>query len=123
MSIFDKECPRDPRDAYREGERSRWIDRNPYEHGKWGDYECRRAYEEWDRGREDHMREERQEEERQREAQERAYYERQQAAQQDEERLYYEALEAQQMQYSEEDIRETERLQPPAAQGSGPQEK
>lgn len=52
MSIFDKECPSNPRDAYYEGRRSREYERNPYEHGRdaFADRDCREANEEFERG-------------------------------------------------------------------------
>lgn len=53
MGYWDKECPSDPRDAFREGRRARSTERNPYEHGRdpWADRECQEAHEEWSRGK------------------------------------------------------------------------
>lgn len=113
MGWYDeKECPRDPYDAYREGRRSESYDRNPYKHGEYGDYECRRAYEEWERGHryaEYDRQEERQAEEREQrrrhEAEQQRYYEEQAYLEQ-------QAYEYQQMQYAEQDIRDAEAAQP-----------
>lgn len=90
MSYWDKECPRDSYDAYREGRRSRSYDSNPYEHGSdpWADRDCQEAHREWERGHRaaEYEREEerREEEARERRAAERRAYEREQ-----EEREYY----------------------------------
>jgi hypothetical protein len=54
MGYFDDECPSNREEARRRGERDyeagRPSYRNPYEHGQYGDYDCRRAYEAWDDG-------------------------------------------------------------------------
>lgn len=60
---YEKECPTDYYEAYREGRRSRRWDDNPYEHGRFSsNYDCQRAYEEWERGQRDAERERREEE-------------------------------------------------------------
>ena len=92
----DKECPRDPYEAYREGRQSRSWEHNPYEHGKYGEYDCQRAYEEFERGqraKEDERREERMQEEREQERQVRAAAERAEYERQEYERAYYEQME------------------------------
>lgn len=65
MGYYDEICPSNPGEAYRRGERDhdRGVSsfRNPYEHGRYGEYDCQRAYEEWNRG---HRDQERREEER-----------------------------------------------------------
>lgn len=110
----EKECPSDPHDAYREGRRERW-DNNPYEHGKHGDYECRRAYEEFERGQESAQRERREEEEAVEQAAQRRDFERRQyarAEQEERERMEYAEMEAEQTRYAEQDIRDAEEAQP-----------
>lgn len=111
MSIFDKECPRDPHDAYREGERSRSYERNPYEHGRYSsDYDCERAYKEFERGRDHAAYERREEERREEEAAMRRDFERQCYARVEEEERQ-QAMEAEQARYAEQDIRDAEAAQ------------
>ena len=98
----DKECPSNPMEARREGERARSYDRNPYEHGRYSmDYDCERAYKEFERGREQAAFERRDETRREeeaaaREAQRRDFERQQYARAEEEERMHYEQMEAEQ---------------------------
>jgi len=75
MSYWEKECPRDSYDAYREGRSSRSWENNPYDHGRYDSYgqPCRDAYEEWERGHGAAERERREEREAEEAAERRAY--------------------------------------------------
>ena len=97
----EKECPSNPYEARREGERARSYDRNPYEHGRYSmDYDCERAYKEFERGREQAAFERREEERREEEAHARA------AQKRDWERQQYENAAEEERQYLEQQERE-----------------
>ena len=104
----EKECPWNPMEARREGERARPHERNPYEHGRYSmDYDCERAYKEFERGRQDAEYARREEERREEEAHARA------AQQRDFERQQYEAAqqeEYEQQQRAEQEMAEAEQL-------------
>lgn len=92
MSYRDRECPRNPRDAYWEGQRAREYDRNPYQHGRdpFADRDCRKAHDEWARGQRaaEYRREEEAEQRRQEErCLERRRHEREQEHRWEQERL------------------------------------
>lgn len=106
MSWYDKECPSDPYDAYREGRRSRSYEDNPYEHGRYSsNYDCERAYNEWDAGHRSAERERREEREAEEAAASRAHERRMSEAREfedaqqcyrDQEEAYYRQMDEQQ---------------------------